>query len=99
MKIGPMKIVVDAMGSDACPVPDVDGAVQAARESGDTIILTGDKAAIERELAKYATAGLKLEVVHTSQAVTMNDKPSQVWRSKKDSSMAVGLGLVRDGQA
>jgi glycerol-3-phosphate acyltransferase PlsX len=94
-----MRIVLDAMGSDQCPVPDVDGAVQAARESGNTIILTGDKAAIDRELAKYATAGLKLEVVHTSQAVTMNDQPSQVWRSKKDSSMAVGLGLVRDGQA
>ena len=34
-----MRIVLDAMGSDTCPVPDVDGAVQAARQTGDTIIL------------------------------------------------------------
>jgi phosphate acyltransferase len=43
-----MKIVLDAMGSDHCPVPDVEGAVLAARESGDTIILVGDKVAVER---------------------------------------------------
>ncbi len=94
-----MRIVVDAMGSDACPVPDVDGAVQAAREGGDAIILIGDKGAIERELAKYNTAGLSLEIVHTNQAVDMHDKPSQVGRTKKDSSMMVGMNLVRDGKA
>jgi glycerol-3-phosphate acyltransferase PlsX len=94
-----MKIVLDAMGSDHCPVPDVEGAVRSARESGDTIILTGDKAAIERELAKYDTKGLHLEIVHTTQAVDMRDVPSQVWRAKKDTSMAVGMNLVRDGQA
>jgi glycerol-3-phosphate acyltransferase PlsX len=94
-----MKIVLDAMGSDHCPVPDVEGAVRSARESGDTIILTGDKAAIERELAKYDTKGLHLEIVHTTQAVDMRDVPSQVWRTKKDTSMAVGMNLVRDGQA
>ncbi len=94
-----MKIVLDAMGSDHCPVPDVEGAVLSARESGDTIILTGDKAAIERELAKHDTRGLQLEIVHTPQFVTMRDVPSQVWRAKKDTSMAVGMNLVRDGQA
>src|SRR5262245_25379142 len=94
-----MRIVVDAMGSDACPVPDVDGAVQAARESGELIILVGDKSAVERELAKHNTAGLSLEIVHASQAVDMHDKPSQVGRTKKDSSMMVGLNMVRDGTA
>src|SRR3954464_718172 len=94
-----MRIVVDAMGSDTCPVPDVDGAVQAAREGGDTIVLIGDKSAIERELAKHKTTGLSLEIVHTSQAVDMHDKPSQVGRTRKDSSMMVGMNLVRDGKA
>jgi phosphate acyltransferase len=94
-----MRIVVDAMGSDACPVPDVDGAVQAARESGDTIILVGDKTAVERELAKHNATGLSLEIVHASQAVDMHDKPSQVGRTKKDSSMMVGLNMVRDDKA
>ena len=94
-----MKIALDAMGSDRCPVPDVEGAVQAARENGDTIILVGDRATIERELAKYNTDGLKLEVVHASQAVDMHDKPSQVAKLKPDSSMLVAMQLVKDGKA
>src|SRR5258708_21600400 len=94
-----MRIVVDAMGSDNCPVPDVDGAVQAARAGGDTIILVGDKAAIEQELAKYDTSGLSIEVVNASHAVDMHDRPSQVARSKPESSMFVGMSLVKDGKA
>src|SRR5260370_10430758 len=94
-----MRIVLDAMGSDHAPLPDVEGAVMAARESGDTIILVGDQVAIERELAKYDTKGLKLEVVHTSQFVDMHDKPSQVIRDKPDSTMTVGMQMVRDGIA
>src|SRR5260221_1662455 len=94
-----MRIVLDAMGSDNAPLPDVEGAVLAARESGDTIILVGDQVAIERELVKYDTKGLKLEVVHTSQFVDMHDKPSQVIREKPDSTMMVGMQLVRHGKA
>lgn len=94
-----MRIVVDAMGSDDHPVPDVEGAVLAAREFGETIILVGDEAQIRTELGKYNTAGLPLDVQHASQEVTMTDKPSEVIKSKPDSSMHVGLQLVRDGAA
>src|SRR5436190_14922420 len=94
-----MKIALDAMGSDRCPAPDVEGAVQAARQNGDTIILVGDKVAVEQELAKHDASGLHLEVVHASQAIDMHDKPSQVARHKPDSSMIVGMQLVKDGKA
>jgi glycerol-3-phosphate acyltransferase PlsX len=87
------------MGSDNHPEPDVAGAVAAAREWGDAIILAGDEAQIEAELDKLDTAGLSLQIVHASQKVTMEDKPSQVIKGKRDSSMHVGLGLVRDGEA
>ncbi len=50
-----MKIVLDAMGSDARPAPDVEGAVLAAREFGVTVILVGDEAKIKAELAKHCT--------------------------------------------
>jgi glycerol-3-phosphate acyltransferase PlsX len=93
-----MKIVLDAMGSDANPVPDVEGAVLAAREYGDTIVLVGDEARIKAELAKHNTGGLSLEVVHTPQAVTMEDKPGAVGRAKPESSMHIGMQLVEDGQ-
>ena len=94
-----MRIVVDAMGSDDHPGPDVTGAVTAAREFGDTIILVGDKSKIEAELANKNTSELSLEVVHAGDVITMKDKPSQVVKSKRDSSMHVGLALVKDGQA
>jgi len=95
-----MRIVLDAMGSDTCPVPDVDGAVQAARlYPADTFILVGDKPKIEAELAKYKTDGLHLEIVHTTQTITMEDHPSDVGRTKKESSMFVGMNMVRDGKA
>lgn len=94
-----MKIVVDAMGSDRNPVPDVEGAVLAAREFGDTIILVGDQARVEQELTRHDTAGLALEVVHAPQAVTMEDKPGVVGRSKPDSSMHIGTRLVKERKA
>jgi phosphate acyltransferase len=94
-----MRIVVDAMGSDNHPAADVAGAVMAARHFGDTIILVGDQARIEAELAQHKTAGLSLEVQHASQAITMTDKPAEASRAKKDSSIHVGLNLVKTGAA
>ncbi len=94
-----MRIVLDAMGSDNCPVPDVAGAVLAAQTWKEPIILIGDETRISDELAKHDVAGLPLEIVHAPQAVDMHDKPSQVGRTKKDSSMALGMMLVRDGKA
>ena len=94
-----MKIVVDAMGSDDHPGPDVAGAVLAAREFGDTLILVGDQSKIEAELAKQETAGLSIEVKHASQQIVMTDKPSKVVKGKPDSSMHVGMGLVKSGEA
>lgn len=94
-----MRIVVDAMGTDNCPAPDVEGGVLAARELGVTIILVGDEAAIKNELNKHNTTGLTIEVHHASEAVTMHDKPSQSIKTKPNSSMHVGMELVKTGKA
>lgn len=94
-----MRIAVDMMGSDHFPVPDVEGAVLAAREFGDTLLLVGDEKIVQQELSKHDTAGLNLEIVHASQVITMEDKPSEVGRSKPDSSVHVASKLVAEGQA
>jgi glycerol-3-phosphate acyltransferase PlsX len=94
-----MRIVVDAMGSDHYPEPDVAGAVMAAREWGDEIILVGDARRIEAELAKHDTAGLALQVVHASEVIEMTDKPAESAKQKTDSSMHVGMNLVKNGEA
>lgn len=94
-----MRIVVDAMGSDRYPGPDVAGAVLSAREWNDEIVLVGDKERIQTELTKHTTTGLKIEIVHASQVIEMTDKPANSATHKRDSSMHVGLELVRDGKA
>lgn len=94
-----MRIVVDAMGSDTYPVPDVAGAVMAAREYGDTVVLVGNEELVKKQLNNQDIQGLKLEIVHAEDVITMDDKASIVGKSKPRSSMHIGMGLVRDGEA
>jgi glycerol-3-phosphate acyltransferase PlsX len=97
------RIVVDAMGSDTHPAPDVEGAVQAAREYGVEIILVGDEAKIAPELNKYDTAGLPIRIVHAPEMLTMEDKGMalvlKARRPNSRNSMAVGIDLVKNAQA
>jgi glycerol-3-phosphate acyltransferase PlsX len=95
-----MRIVLDVMGTDDFPAPDVEGAVLAAREWGDEIILVGDQEQVQAELDQYDTSGLKLELVHASQVIEMTDaQPARSARAKQDSSMRVAMKLLRDGGA
>ncbi len=93
-----MKIALDAMGSDARPAPDVEGAVMAAREFGITVILVGDEAKIKTELAKHAARGLDLPIVHAPSAIGMTEHVDAV-KSKKDASINVAMRLVKEKQA
>ncbi|NDJ51672.1 MAG: phosphate acyltransferase PlsX [Chloroflexi bacterium] len=93
-----MRIVVDAMGTDERPAPDVAGAVMAARKWGDTIILVGDKELIQTQLSKHDSTNLPIEVVHASQDILMSDKVPDA-KAKSESSMHVGMQLMVDGKA
>lgn len=94
-----MRIALDAMGSDRAPGVDVEGAVRAARRFGQEIVLVGREDEIQRELARHDTTGLPLSIAPASQVIEMGEHPSQAVRAKPDSSMVVGMRLVRDGQA
>lgn len=95
-----MRIVLDAMGSDNYPVPDVAGAVEAAREwPDDQIVLVGRQEMINEHLESLDTTGLHLELVDAAEVIEMNDEPAWAAREKKASSMHVGMQLVRDRQA
>ncbi len=93
-----MKIVVDVMGSDHAPEPDVAGAVMAAKETGAEIVLVGPEEVVKAELAKHDLTGTKITVAHASEVVGMEEHTLAV-KEKKDSSMVVGMKLVRQGQA
>jgi glycerol-3-phosphate acyltransferase PlsX len=82
-------IVVDAMGSDTAPLPEIEGAIQAAQAQHAEVILVGPKDVLHRELARRGARDLKIEVVHASEAVTMEDEGAKAFRRKRDSSGAV----------
>jgi len=96
-----MRIALDAMGTDNAPTPDVEGAVRAARRFGHRaeIVLVGRQETIEAELAKHDTAGLSIPIVHSEQVITMDDHPAEAVRAKPQSSIVVGMSLVRQGEA
>jgi phosphate acyltransferase len=96
----PSVIALDAMGSDRRPKPEIEGAIQAARHYGVRVLLVGPRSTLEAELGRYpAVADLPIEVVHASEVISMDDKAVQAVRSKRDSSMRVGLRLVRERRA
>lgn len=95
-----MKIVVDAMGGDHAPEAAVEGAVMAAREYETEIILTGLSDQIHEVLNRLdPDHNLPIQVVHADEVVEMDDLPGKVLRSKRKSSMKIGLDLVKDGTA
>jgi glycerol-3-phosphate acyltransferase PlsX len=93
------RIAVDAMGTDAAPLPEVEGAILAARERRAEVLLVGPQDLLRRELSRRDGHGLPIRVVHASEAVTMGDAAAKAFRRKRDSSMRVAARLVRDGEA
>ena len=94
-----MRIVLDAMGGDHAPPVAVEGGVWAAREYGVEVILVGREEEVRRELARHDTSGLSLPIVHASQVIEMDEHPAAAVKAKKDSSMVVGMNMVKRGEA
>ena len=94
-----MKIIVDAMGGDNAPQAPVLGAIQANKEYGVDITLVGRGEDILKVLADNGIADLPagVEIAHASEVVEMCDNPATAFREKKDSSLTVGLNLLKSG--
>lgn len=92
-------IAIDAMGGDFGPPVTVPGALQAARVCGCKLIFVGKADEVDKVLQTEDTKGVSFDIVHASEVADMQDKPSDVLRRKKDSSVQVACRLVRDGQA
>ena len=93
-------IALDAMGSDRAPRPEIEGAIQAARHYDVRVALVGREEPTRAELARYpAASGLPLDIVPATEVITMEDKAVQAVRAKRDSSLRVGLRMVREGRA
>ena len=94
-----MKIIVDAMGGDNAPLEIVKGALQAQKRFGADIVFTGDEAAILDAVRACGLTDLPdgAAVIPTTETVEMCDDPATVFRRKKDTSMGVGLTLLKNG--
>ena len=94
-----MKIIVDAMGGDNAPQAPVMGAIQANKEYGVEVILVGRSEEILKVLADNGISDLPpgVEVSYASEVVEMCDDPATAFRKKKDSSLTVGLTLLKNG--
>ena len=90
-----MKIVVDAMGGDFAPENVVAGAVDAVKEYNVSVTLVGVSERIEAELKKYQYPKDLIEIVHAPDVVAMNDAATVVIRQKKQSSISVGMALLK----
>jgi glycerol-3-phosphate acyltransferase PlsX len=88
------------MGSDRAPKPEIEGAILAARHHHVQVLLVGREEVLRQELDHHPQAArLPIEIVHASEAITMEDKAAQALRAKRDSSMRVGIRLVHEGRA
>ena len=95
-----MKIIVDVMGGDNAPLAPVEGALRARQELGVEIVLTGQPDQIQASLDKLGQKTLPqgVEVVPASQVILMEDNPARAFKEKPDSSMTVGLKLLKEGK-
>ena len=96
-----VKVVVDAMGGDNAPVEPVKAAVEAVKEKQNIqVILTGQEDVIQAELQKYPDYPKdRIRVVHASQVIETAEPPVMAIQKKKDSSIVVGLNLVKKQEA
>jgi glycerol-3-phosphate acyltransferase PlsX len=98
-----MRIVLDAMGSDTSPEPEIQAAVEAASLFGDEIIFVGPDDLLETRLKAFGQASGKVRVVHASETITMEDKGLKLALKAKrpgaKNSMAVGIDLLKNGEA
>lgn len=93
-----MKIIVDAFGGDNAPLEIIKGCAQAVVELGAEIILTGKESVIKDTAQSNGISLEKIEIVDCDEIITMEDKADSVIKTKKNSSMAVGLSLLNEGR-
>ena len=95
-----VKIAIDAMGGDFAPTEQVLGAVEALRRNKDlSVILCGDEPQIKQVLSTCKYDESRVEIVHTTEVITMEEIPTKAVKTKKDSSTVVAFRLLKEGKA
>lgn len=93
-----MKIILDMMGGDNAPLSNLEGAAQAVKEYGVEIIGLGDEAACCKAAAEKNIPLDGIQLVNCTENIEMCDEPARAVRTKKDSSIVVGLNMLKEGK-
>jgi phosphate acyltransferase len=93
-----MSIILDAMGSDQYPDPEIEAALIACQMFGEEIILVGDAGLLQPKLAALNTKNLPVVIEHAPDVLGMDDKAVDGSKKKPENSMAVGLKLLKSGR-
>ncbi len=94
-----MRIAIDGMGGDNAPYEIVKGSVEASGKMEHEICIVGQEELIRAELKKYQYDKQKITVLHAPDVIENDDSPVKAVRTKKESSMVVGMNLVKNGEA
>ena len=92
-------IALDAMGGDHAPAEIIAGALLARTELKIDVALVGAREVIEAELVRQGAAASAFEILHASEAISMDEHPAQAVRAKRDASINIGMGMVKRGVA
>ena len=92
-----IKIVLDAMGGDFYPDANIKGAILAVKSFNIHVILVGNKDILTKKLASFSNYPKdKISIHHSNEVIKMTDSPTKAFRKKKNSSIHVGLELVKE---
>jgi glycerol-3-phosphate acyltransferase PlsX len=93
-----MRIVLDAMGRDTHPDPEVEAAIQIASIYNEEIILVGPDNILQPMLQDHGSYPTLVKIIHAPEVLEMTDKPASNARRKAKNSMAIGMDLIKSGQ-
>ena len=94
-----MKILIDGMGGDFAPEEIVRGAVKAAPETDETIVIIGPEASIKKALDENRWKGGNIEIVDATEVISNDESPAMAVKKKKDSTIVKGMGMIKSGEA
>ena len=94
-----MAIVLDGMGSDNFPVPEVEAAVNSSKNLNEEIILVGDENILAPKLKDFNHDQANVRIVHAPDILKMDEHAVEAARQKPQNSMAIGMNLVKNGEA
>lgn len=93
-----MKVIVDAFGGDNAPLEVIKGCAQAIAELGVEIVLTGSESVIKKCAADNGISLTGMEIAHTEEIFDIHDEPNEIVKSKKNTSLGLGLQLLAEGK-